>query len=137
MVKEYREIFKKVEAEGYYETDWLYYGWKFTYPFIFFFVALFLLKSGRTDYLTVFLAAVGIGLFQHQSAFLGHDSGHQGISHNWTLDYLICQVYGTMIFGVSSLWWKYTHNQHHVVVNEYDIDPDITHLPFFAVNKVL
>ena len=42
-----------------------------------------------------------------------------------------------MIFGISTLWWKYTHNQHHVVVNEYDIDPDITHLPFFAVNKVI
>ena len=74
MVKEYREIFEKVEKEGYYETDWLYYSWKFTIPLLFLAGALYLLNYGGNNYLTVFLASVCIGMFQHQGAFLAHDA---------------------------------------------------------------
>jgi delta8-fatty-acid desaturase len=53
----------------------------------------------------------------------------------WGPDFLLSILFGTLGFGCSSSWWKYTHNNHHVVTNEYDRDTDITHLPFFAVSK--
>lgn len=114
------------------------------------------------------LGTVLLSLMQHQGAFIGHDTLHCAITHNWAIDYCIGLLFGNVIFGVSSLWWKYTHNQvcvcagisasdtcmltlvlyilslfllpgsqHHVVTNEYDRDPDITHLPIFAVNKLM
>jgi fatty acid desaturase len=30
-------------------------------------------------------------------------------------------------------WWKRSHNTHHVVCNSVENDPDIQHLPVFAV----
>jgi len=31
-------------------------------------------------------------------------------------------------------WWKHNHNVHHIVTNSPEHDPDIEHLPFFAVS---
>jgi len=32
-------------------------------------------------------------------------------------------------------WWKRNHNVHHIVTNEPDHDPDIQHVPFFAIDQ--
>lgn len=81
------------------------------------------------------LAAILIGVGQHQIAFLSHDSAHTSAFRNWDLDYLQSLLFANSFFGVSALWWKYTHNQHHVLTNEWDRDPDITHVPIFSVSK--
>lgn len=39
----------------------------------------------------------------------------------------------TALFGVSGAWWKDNHNTHHVITNSVERDPDIQHLPLFAV----
>lgn len=39
-----------------------------------------------------------------------------------------------MIAGISIGWWKSTHNTHHAVPNSIPDDPDIAHLPVFAVS---
>jgi len=36
---------------------------------------------------------------------------------------------------VSLGWWKRSHNVHHVICNSIEHDPDIQHLPFFAVSE--
>lgn len=35
--------------------------------------------------------------------------------------------------GISVGWWKYTHNVHHIRTNDVVFDPDIQHLPIFAI----
>jgi len=37
------------------------------------------------------------------------------------------------IGGLSIGWWVHNHNVHHVVTNHPSHDPDIQHLPFFAI----
>ncbi|KAH0566388.1 hypothetical protein GP486_000210 [Trichoglossum hirsutum] len=39
--------------------------------------------------------------------------------------------------GLSLGWWKRNHNVHHIVTNSPEHDPDIEHLPFFAISHRL
>lgn len=81
--------------------------------------------------------AVTLALFFQQMAFLGHDAGHNGITHVRSYDELIGFFVGDLFTGVSIAWWKNTHNTHHVLTNSCDHDPDIQHLPVFAVSEKL
>jgi fatty acid desaturase len=73
----------------------------------------------------------------HQCAFVGHDTAHNGITHNRNWDILIGNVVGPLATGISTAWWKHSHNAHHVVTNSVSHDPDIQHMPVFAVTENL
>lgn len=73
-----------------------------------------------------------LGTFWQQLAFVGHDLGHNGITHVQAVDNIIAVVL-TPFLGISIGWWKRSHNVHHIVCNSIDHDPDIQHLPAFAV----
>ncbi|KAF7784649.1 hypothetical protein Agabi119p4_814 [Agaricus bisporus var. burnettii] len=70
----------------------------------------------------------------HQLVFTAHDLGHNGVTHNWTLDRLIAIVIADFIGGLSIGWWVDNHNIHHLVTNHPSHDPDIEHLPFFVIS---
>jgi len=139
MVKEYRVMVKAMQDAGLYETGkWyhhLFWAWHFIYPGIFLAVAIYIFLSGVQGRAWFVLGGSLIGLAQHQWAFIGHDGCHGSMTGKWGADFALSIIGGTLGFGVSSSWWKYTHNQHHVVTLEYDRDTDVTHLPFFAVSK--
>jgi len=42
---------------------------------------------------------------------------------------------GNCLTGISIAWWKWTHNAHHIAVNSLEYDPDLQHLPVFAVSS--
>ncbi|EJD04084.1 delta 8-sphingoloid desaturase protein [Fomitiporia mediterranea MF3/22] len=81
-----------------------------------------------------FLSAVFLGIFWHQLTFFAHDLGHMGVTHNWTLDRLISIFIADFCGGLSIGWWVNNHNVHHLVTNHPTHDPDIEHLPFFAIS---
>lgn len=82
----------------------------------------------------LFVSAVLLGLAWHQLTFIAHDSGHQGLTHDYQIDNIIGIFVANFLGGISIGWWKYNHNVHHVVTNDPIHDPDIQHLPFFAVS---
>ena len=144
MIKEYREMHENMKAAGLYEFKAWFVVVKCFYPLLMIAFALWVFQH-QSDSLLVNVFAGGIvGLAQHQWAFIGHDACHASyigltLENNsfWgnQLDQLLSTIFATAGFGCSSIWWKYTHNQHHVVVNEFDRDPDVTHLPFYAVTR--
>lgn len=73
--------------------------------------------------------------FWQQMAFVGHDGGHMAITHDFKTDWKIGIFVGNMTTGVSIGWWKKSHNAHHIVTNSVEFDPDIQHLPVFAVTE--
>eukprot|EP00730_Choanoeca_flexa_P012399 TRINITY_DN4206_c0_g1_i2.p1 TRINITY_DN4206_c0_g1~~TRINITY_DN4206_c0_g1_i2.p1 ORF type:complete len:429 (+),score=83.33 TRINITY_DN4206_c0_g1_i2:37-1287(+) len=75
-------------------------------------------------------------LFFQQSAFLGHDLGHNTVTLSNKYDYYVGLFFGNFCTGVSIEWWKLSHNVHHAYTNVAHIDPDIQHLPFFAISPV-
>lgn len=81
--------------------------------------------------------AAVMGLFFQQTAFLGHDVGHNAITHRWSFDNNLGLVVGNLLTGISMGWWKRSHNVHHLVCNSIEHDPDIQHMPIFAVDPAI
>ena len=134
-VSEYREEFRAIRQKmlerGLFETRLSYYAIK----------ALWLCALlGAACYCTVLggspayrmLGAVVLGCFWQQLAFVGHDIGHNSVTHKRSVDYALGAA-NVSLFGVSMGWWKRSHNTHHVVTNSVEHDPDIQHLPVLAV----
>ncbi|GAA5865136.1 hypothetical protein JCM3774_002144 [Rhodotorula dairenensis] len=83
------------------------------------------------DYL---VAAVCLGAFYHQITFVVHDAGHTALTGSWIIDRLWGIGLADFMGGLSVGWWADNHNVHHLVTNAPEHDPDIQHLPFFAIS---
>ncbi|GAA5853235.1 hypothetical protein JCM8547_000251 [Rhodosporidiobolus lusitaniae] len=79
------------------------------------------------------LAGFALGLFWHQVTFVAHDAGHTGLTGDWWTDRLWGVWIANFGGGLSIGWWADNHNVHHLVTNAPEHDPDIQHLPFFAI----
>nr|QDH43442.1 fatty acid/sphingolipid desaturase [Metschnikowia australis] len=84
-----------------------------------------------------FLSALFMGTAWHQMTFIAHDAGHVSITHNYQIDNLFGMIIADCFGGLSLGWWKRNHNVHHLITNDPVHDPDIQHLPFFAVSTRL
>jgi hypothetical protein len=89
---------------GMYETDyWFYSGVAARITGL---LALVLFTvfacSGWTAHM---LGAVAFGVFLQQLAFVGHDLGHNAVTHDSTTDRLIALVCGNLLTGISVAWW--------------------------------
>jgi fatty acid desaturase len=72
------------------------------------------------------LGAAALGVAFTQSAFLGHDGGHQQIFSTRRANDLFGRVVGNLLIGLSYGWWVGKHNRHHANPNKEDHDPDIS-----------
>ncbi|KAL2816797.1 fatty acid desaturase-domain-containing protein [Aspergillus cavernicola] len=125
----YRELNRRIEAEGLYNCNYFSYfieGCRYT---LFAGLAYLFLRLGW--YAT---SALLLGCFWHQLVFTAHDAGHIGITHHYHVDSVIGMVIADFMGGLSLGWWKRSHNVHHIVTNEPEHDPDIEHMPFFAIS---
>ncbi|TYH95748.1 hypothetical protein ES332_A12G128100v1 [Gossypium tomentosum] len=82
-------------------------------------------------------SAMVLGMAWIQSAYIGHDSGHYIVmsGHGWNK--FVQLITGNCLTGISIAWWKWTHNAHHIACNSLDYDPDLQHIPVFAVSSRL
>ncbi|KAH1080987.1 hypothetical protein J1N35_020748 [Gossypium stocksii] len=80
-------------------------------------------------------AAVVLGMLWIQSTYVGHDSGHYQVMSSRGYNRLAQIITGNCLTGISIAWWKWTHNAHHIACNSLDYDPDLQHIPFFAVSS--
>ncbi|MBO2456363.1 fatty acid desaturase family protein [Actinomadura violacea] len=60
-----------------------------------------------------------------QTAFLGHDAGHQQISGSKRVNALLGRLHGNLLVGLGYGWWVAKHNRHHAHPNRVGRDPDI------------
>lgn len=123
----YRALGEQLEKEGLFKTRYSFYYLKAAW-------ILSLLALAMYNSQNVF-GAVVLGLYFQQIAFIGHDAGHNGITKNLRVDNCIGTIVGPFLSGVSMSWWKSSHNVHHVVTNSVDMDPDVQHLPVFAISR--
>lgn len=133
-VKEHRAIRQQLLREGLFETNYAYYAKYFVWYTTLFASAMYLTLGCSCAWSRLAGAAL-LGLFWQQFAFFGHDIGHNAITHKRSQDLFwgiaVCNTLG----GISLGWWKRSHNVHHIVCNSIEADPDIQHLPAFAVNE--
>jgi delta8-fatty-acid desaturase len=129
---EYNKLHQVIIDGGYYQCNyWAYFkeasriGLLFTVSF-----TLLWFKS-------YILSAIAIGFAWQQLVFIAHDAGHISITHGYQTDNVIGMLVASYIGGLSLGWWKRSHNVHHLITNDPVHDPDIQHLPFFAVSTRL
>lgn len=78
-----------------------------------------------------------LGFLWIQSAYVGHDSGHYQVMSSPGYNRVAQMLAGNCLTGISMAWWKWTHNAHHIACNSLDYDPDLQHIPVFAVSSKL
>ncbi|PPQ70486.1 hypothetical protein CVT26_013993 [Gymnopilus dilepis] len=128
--KAYRELHKRIIDAGLYKTRYITgYG-----PEVLRYTLLASLAAYAYVHNWLITSAVFLGLFWHQLVFTAHDLGHMGVTHNWTADRIIATIIADFIGGLSIGWWVNNHNVHHLVTNHPSHDPDIEHIPFFAIS---
>jgi len=132
ITQKYRRLEERLWKEGYYECYYSRY-----LPEIFRYTLLGLLAYVALSYQWYYTSALFLGLMWHQLVFTAHDAGHMGITHDPIIDTLIGIIIADYIGGLSIGWWKKNHNVHHIVTNHPEHDPDIQHMPFFAVSSRL
>ena len=132
IIHEYRELNQRIKAAGLYECDYTAYAWEAArYTLLFVLMLVFLRMKWHA------LSGLCLGVFWHQLVFTAHDAGHMGITHNFHADTVIGIIIADFLGGLSICWWKDNHNVHHIVTNSPEHDPDIEHMPFFAVSHRL
>jgi len=132
--KDKQKLYQKVMSSDMLTTDWSFYKPVLIQPWLFLAASLVCVYSSSNFYMHM-LGSFLMALFWHQSAWIGHDTLHNSIVPDRRLSHLIGVVYGNLVTGISAGWWKYTHNMHHCVTNEWDRDPDVTHMPLLAVTE--
>jgi delta8-fatty-acid desaturase len=127
--RKYRELNERIKAEGLYDCNYFCYFIECCRYSLFAGLSYMFLCMGWWATSAFFLGCVW-----HQLVFTAHDAGHMGITHNFHVDSIIGIVIADFIGGLSLGWWKRSHNVHHIVTNEPEHDPDIEHIPFFAIS---
>lgn len=130
---EYNKLHQYIIDNGYYQCDYYQYFKEFVRISSLFALAFYLLFVQHR----FFLSAVALGLGWQQLVFIAHDAGHISITHHYQADNVIGMTVASFIGGLSLGWWKRNHNVHHLITNDPVHDPDIQHLPFFAVSTRL
>ena len=129
IVRKYRSLYKRIEMEGLFDCNYSAYAIETSRYLLLFSAFLYTLSIGWYAISGLFL-----GMLWHQLVFTVHDAGHMGITHDYQTDTIIGIMIADFIGGLSLGWWKRNHNVHHVVTNSPEHDPDIEHMPFFAIS---
>jgi delta8-fatty-acid desaturase len=135
MIKDFRKFEKDLESEGYYNANYTFYFLENIKGISTLLAGIFLVIYGPDTFFNYILAAGLIAFCWHQLAFVAHDTGHNGITHNLTIDNYYGIFLASCLSGLSIGWWKDSHYVHHVVTNDPEHDPDIQHMPFLAVSE--
>ncbi|KAJ3108388.1 hypothetical protein HK100_003451 [Physocladia obscura] len=132
----YRALDLKIRDMGLYQTNYNFYireVCKFAALWV---AAIYLILRYPTFY-GVLASSVCCAILWWQAAFVVHDAGHSGITHDSWTDMVMGISLANFFGGLSVGWWKKNHNVHHIVTNDVEDDPDIQHMPFMAVTSRL
>lgn len=127
--QKYRALNERMQAEGLFDCNYFSYLIECSRYTLCAVLSYVFLRMGWWA-----MSGFWLGCFWHQLVFSAHDAGHMGITHNFHVDTVIGIIIADYLGGLSLGWWKRNHNVHHIVTNEPEHDPDIEHMPFFAIS---
>lgn len=134
--KDYRKLVAEFTKMGLFEKKG--HGVFFTLSLVTLLFAVSVFGIFYSDSTWVHLGCGGLmGFMWIQSGWIGHDSGHYQVMTNRRYNRIVQTLSGNCVAGISIAWWKWNHNAHHIACNSLEFDPDLQHMPFFAVSSKL
>ncbi|KAI9004586.1 fatty acid desaturase-domain-containing protein [Gaertneriomyces semiglobifer] len=130
--EDFRKLNAQLKEQGLYDTNYWFYARETLKLFLLWGAMVALVVKGQCNIAYVASALCAATLW-HQSAFIAHDAGHSGITHDSATDMRTGICLGNFLGGLSLGWWKHSHNVHHIQTNSTHHDPDIQLMPFFAI----
>lgn len=134
--KDYRRLYTEFSKLGLFEKKAHVAAGALTTVALMFMVVVYGVVKCESVWAHIGSAAV-LGLLWILAAYVGHDSGHYTVMVNKPCNKLAQFLSGNCLTGISIAWWKWTHNAHHISCNSLDYDPDLQHIPMFAVSSRL
>ncbi|KAH7523821.1 hypothetical protein FEM48_Zijuj06G0052600 [Ziziphus jujuba var. spinosa] len=132
--RDYRKLLNEFSKLGLFEKKG--HGILFSFCFIAMLLTLIVYGVLCSDSTWVHLGCGALlGFVWIQTGWIGHDSGHYHIMTNRGSNRLAQIISGNCLAGISINWWKRNHNAHHIACNSLDFDPDLQHIPLFAVSS--
>jgi delta8-fatty-acid desaturase len=125
--KAFRELRKKITAEGFLERQPLWYTYKTLSTLALFTAGIVLGLQGH-----ILLSAIFLGVYWQQCGWLAHEYSHHCVFENRTANTIIGYFLSNLTMGFSLEWWKQRHNTHHAITNVLESDPDVDNLPLFC-----
>jgi len=132
-IDDFRMLHAYFQRQGIYKANMIFYMKQAIWMMFLFSFSLYLSLTHHP-----ILGGGVMGLFWQQIAGIGHDLGHSSVFYNsMKYNHLVGSLL-TSVMGLSLGWWRKDHNTHHVVCNSIDFDPNIQHMPLFAISdKIL
>jgi fatty acid desaturase len=124
LANEYAELRQMVKEQGLLDRQPVYYAFKITFTLALFAASIAFLLFVNNPPFQLLNAAFLAMVFQQLSE-IGHDMGHQQISHTRWKNVFFGLLLGDLVLGMSRDWWIGKHNRHHSNPNQLDTDPDI------------
>ncbi|KAJ2647499.1 hypothetical protein IWW40_004635 [Coemansia sp. RSA 1250] len=132
--RDYWQLHGQLQAEGFFKCTYSDYTWDAVRYVVLLAASLGLVVWGGGQTWVYVLAGLCTALLWQQLSFLVHDLGHNELTGRRGVDLILGICVADLLGGLSVGWWKKNHNTHHVVTNDVDNDPDIQHMPFFAIS---
>jgi len=131
--RDYRKLASEFAKQGLFEKKG--HGTLYSLLSVAFMLSLVVYGVLRSESVLVHLfCGMLLGFLWVQSAYIGHDSGHYQVMSSPGYNKVAQILAGNCLTGISIAWWKWTHNAHHIACNSLDHDPDLQHIPVFAVS---
>ncbi|OMH80840.1 Delta(8)-fatty-acid desaturase [Zancudomyces culisetae] len=137
IAEDYRKLENHLRAKNMYKCNYYNYAIEATRILAIFAGMIYFTCFGDTSSVwRVVMSSICAALLWQQEAFTAHDLGHAAVTGVNKIDTSIGLFVGDFLIGLSTGWWKDSHNVHHIVTNQPENDPDIQHLPFMAISPV-
>ena len=130
----YTDLRRRITAAGLLDRRYDYYAMRFASSLVLFVAALATVPFLPDGWGWTALAAVAVGFTMTQLGILGHDAGHLAVFRRAWPNWIMGQFCLSLVLGTSFSFWRDRHNQHHVLTNDEDEDPDLELGGLFTLN---
>ena len=105
LTRDFILLYNELLDKGWFETSYAYYVKKVAVLMAILFGVMYLFQLGRQYDMQIltWIGAILTGIFWQQIAFIGHDLGHNGITHDVFLDSVFGIIIGNLGMGMYTL----------------------------------
>uniref|UniRef100_A0A6V3KQU5 Uncharacterized protein n=1 Tax=Lotharella globosa TaxID=91324 RepID=A0A6V3KQU5_9EUKA len=129
LTKDFVQLRKDLEAEGFFKPDYVHVCFRFAEIIAMHAIGLYLAFNG---WLMTGIAILGVA--EGRCGWLMHEGGHNSLTGHIPTDHFLQVLTYGLGCGMSAAWWRNQHNKHHAMPQKLEHDVDLNTLPLVLFN---